>query len=151
MGPESIIMAYLHDTFSSLPMSSENLDSIILAIGRRATHMISNNIEGSQILQMDVVVRIAIGLSDIDHQSVSISTLVNSLEKVTINQDGSSNLDDTCSICLEGLGDGSNSKLVRTKCSHVFHEDCITEWFQYCNARQSYSCPLCRCQVTYVD
>ncbi|XP_061341929.1 E3 ubiquitin-protein ligase Os04g0590900-like [Gastrolobium bilobum] len=150
-------MEYLHDTFSSVPISSESLDSILPAVGRRARHMIIGNIEGRDILQMDVIVCIATGLSEeydehnIDQQSVSISTLANSLEKVTINHDASSNLDDTCSICLEELGDGSNSKLVRTKCSHVFHEDCLTQWLRYCNAHQSYSCLLCQCQVTYVD
>ncbi|XP_061359953.1 E3 ubiquitin-protein ligase Os04g0590900-like [Gastrolobium bilobum] len=157
MYPQSPTMAYLHDAFSSVPLSFESLDSILPVVGRHARDMISDNIEGLDILHMDVIVCTANGLSEeyhehtIDHESVFISTLVNSLEKVTFNQDASSNLDDTCSICLEKLGDGSNSNLVCTKCSHVFHEDCITEWLQHCIAHQSYSCPLCRCQVTYVD
>ncbi|XP_061341933.1 probable E3 ubiquitin-protein ligase XERICO [Gastrolobium bilobum] len=157
MDPLSPTMAYLYDVFSSVPLSSESLESILTVVGRHARDMISDNIEGLDILHMDAIVCTANDLSEeyyehtIDHHSVFISTLVNSMEKVRFNQDASSNLDDTCSICLEKLRDGSNSKLVRTKCSHVFHEDCITEWLQHCIAHQSYSCPLCRCQITYVD
>jgi hypothetical protein len=40
-----------------------------------------------------------------------------------------------CSICLQVC----EKNIVETKCSHLFHKECIDEWI-----KRSYSCPLCR-------
>ncbi|ESN97514.1 hypothetical protein HELRODRAFT_137876, partial [Helobdella robusta] len=44
---------------------------------------------------------------------------------------------DNCPICLEPFQDGSF--VFELQCGHVFHPQCIDEWFR--NAR---SCPVCR-------
>jgi hypothetical protein len=41
-----------------------------------------------------------------------------------------------CSICLNEINDKDKYK---TKCNHIFHEECIEFWY-----RKSQSCPLCR-------
>lgn len=45
-----------------------------------------------------------------------------------------------CSICLETFDTGE--LLTQLPCSHFFHVDCVSKWFQ-----QSTQCPLCRGQV----
>ena len=42
-----------------------------------------------------------------------------------------------CSVCLEQFI--TEEEVVSLQCSHIFHEKCITLWFQ-----KQYSCPLCR-------
>ena len=44
-------------------------------------------------------------------------------------------LSQTCAVCLEGTK--RNDK--RLKCKHVFHNKCITTWFE-----TSIECPTCR-------
>lgn len=45
-----------------------------------------------------------------------------------------------CPICQESLGGGA--VVVRTKCEHYFHEDCLTKWCQ-----NHLECPLCRAEI----
>ena len=42
-----------------------------------------------------------------------------------------------CVICLERYQ--KNDKIVTLKCNHIFHIECIEEWF-----KSKKSCPLCR-------
>lgn len=42
-----------------------------------------------------------------------------------------------CSICLEVLDCGDS--VIRLPCTHLFHENCITDWL-----KTSKSCPNCR-------
>ena len=51
---------------------------------------------------------------------------------------------EACSICLEPMDEGENTKET-VPCRHVFHEDCITRWLEFNDAR---SCPNCRDPVT---
>jgi len=44
-----------------------------------------------------------------------------------------------CPVCLEALGSGGVTPIVRTVCQHHFHRDCLREW-----AEQCCTCPLCR-------
>ncbi|KAG7573423.1 Zinc finger RING-type [Arabidopsis suecica] len=46
---------------------------------------------------------------------------------------------DSCTICLEALGESSTTKLL---CSHSFHRDCIFQWLGH-----KLSCPVCRYNV----
>ena len=46
------------------------------------------------------------------------------------------NHQENCSICLEMLG---GKCMILTKCSHIFHYDCMFVWMQQHN-----TCPLCR-------
>lgn len=43
----------------------------------------------------------------------------------------------TCAICLEAFQQGE--LLIALLCSHAFHSECVTRWFQ-----RSAQCPLCR-------
>jgi hypothetical protein len=45
--------------------------------------------------------------------------------------------DKECSICLSEFKNDDNISI--TKCSHIFHHNCITEWSHYKN-----DCPMCR-------
>lgn len=47
---------------------------------------------------------------------------------------------DTCSICLYGYKEGES--LVKLNCSHIYHKECIFDWF-----KKSRNCPLCRLSV----
>lgn len=42
-----------------------------------------------------------------------------------------------CCICLENIDDTDCKKL--DNCEHVFHKDCINEWF-----KNNVTCPICR-------
>ena len=44
--------------------------------------------------------------------------------------------EDPCAICIKGFNSGDNA--ARLPCSHVFHPDCILQWFV-----QKSTCPLC--------
>jgi hypothetical protein len=47
---------------------------------------------------------------------------------------------DTCSICLYGYK--QDEKLVKLNCSHIYHKECIFDWF-----KKSRNCPICRFSV----
>jgi len=56
-------------------------------------------------------------------------------ENVIIKIDKSN---EECSICL----DINNKVWIKTKCNHIFHEECFKEWIHI-----SKSCPICREQL----
>ena len=43
-----------------------------------------------------------------------------------------------CPICIESMDEG-----VQLKCSHVFHELCLSRWFM-----ETTTCPMCRYDIT---
>lgn len=45
---------------------------------------------------------------------------------------------DVCPICLEDFDEDSYCRVL--ECSHVFHYECVNEWF----ASVAVSCPLCQ-------
>lgn len=48
-----------------------------------------------------------------------------------------------CSICLNLVYDDDEYiKQHKTECNHIFHNECIKEWYRVSNGL---SCPLCRC------
>jgi hypothetical protein len=51
---------------------------------------------------------------------------------------------EVCSICLQPMEEGESTKAT-VPCKHVFHEDCITRWLEFDEAK---SCPNCRDHVT---
>ncbi len=53
-------------------------------------------------------------------------------------------LGEVCSICLQPMEEGEITKAT-VPCKHVFHEDCITRWLEFDDAK---SCPNCRDHVT---
>ncbi|KAK9933788.1 hypothetical protein M0R45_020964 [Rubus argutus] len=46
-----------------------------------------------------------------------------------------------CSICLNDVSDGCGRTVVKLRCDHVFHLDCIGSAF---NAKGAMECPICR-------
>ncbi|TYG64107.1 hypothetical protein ES288_D06G082300v1 [Gossypium darwinii] len=53
----------------------------------------------------------------------------------------------SCSICMESFwsSEGTSAAPRQVSCGHVYHHNCITVWLLNSN---SYSCPLCRCQIS---
>ena len=54
------------------------------------------------------------------------------------------NDDDVCSICLDKLK--SEKEVVKTKCDHIYHRDCLTV-----SINSSNNCPLCRRRIDYYN
>merc|ERR1712232_314182 len=46
--------------------------------------------------------------------------------------------EDKCAICLETMA-MSKQQLLRTRCGHIFHEDCFSPW-----VKTKHGCPTCR-------
>ena len=69
--------------------------------------------------------------------------LLNNLN-VTIIQDVSKleKEKDNCVICLENYKNGD--KVIYLPCLHVFHKDCLLEWF-----RDHNFCPICKFKMTF--
>ena len=60
----------------------------------------------------------------------------NKIKRIIIN-DEEEYINNECSICLDRFK--KNEIANRLPCSHIFHHNCLKEWFQ-----QNTSCPLCR-------
>jgi hypothetical protein len=58
-----------------------------------------------------------------------------------------------CAICAETWGDPLSKpvKLTKTKCGHVFHEDCMLQWVDTRAASACIACPLCRAKVSVLS
>ena len=48
----------------------------------------------------------------------------------------------TCSICLKNFK--KEDDIIRTKCEHYFHWECISKWFKSSDSANHKSCPF-RC------
>ena len=51
---------------------------------------------------------------------------------------------DECTICLNGYKENETKQT--TKCTHIFHEECIIKWLSTNN-----SCPLCRTKLKTIN
>ncbi|RYQ88026.1 hypothetical protein HN51_054008 [Arachis hypogaea] len=150
--------AFLHEIFSSVPISSQLLDQILPDMGETARTILSR--EGRESGMPEITVNLYVTThivvedsdfynDDLRQDVPELARLVNLLERPKIDKRD----DDAeeCSICLEEFGHGiedSSVEVVRTSCSHVFHERCMFRWLRRCADHQSpYSCPLCRCII----
>jgi len=119
-----------------------------------ARQMVARNNEGRDMLEMNMSLHVEtidtveeeegdyISPNDNGQQVQHILGLLEKLE----NNCPSRDFEEQCSICLEEFC--TTSELAYTKCSHVFHKECIVPWIQECvNSSSSYSCPLCRSQI----
>ena len=52
-------------------------------------------------------------------------------------------LPETCPVCLNDFEFSDGEEIISTPCFHVFHEECIGQWFQ----RGGRHCPLCRTSI----
>lgn len=44
--------------------------------------------------------------------------------------------DDTCAVCLDSF---EEKKVIKLRCNHLFHSECISNWIEY-----QTTCPICR-------
>ena len=75
-----------------------------------------------------------------------VNNLNDAITDVTVESMLCSNDMDTdvkCSICLDDLCEGNeesaDKKIVKTRCNHYFHRNCIVPWL-----REHRKCPLCQ-------
>ncbi|MED6107260.1 hypothetical protein PIB30_012382 [Stylosanthes scabra] len=147
----------LHEIFSSLPISSDLLDEILPHLEENARTILSHE-RCDSLVEMDVNLHVVTFIADEDfhvhnddhRQNVSeVGELMNLLERPKVDEEEYGA--EQCAICLEEFGHGiedSSGEIVRTNCSHVFHERCIFRWLERCIKCESpYSCPLCRCII----
>eukprot|EP01038_Epipyxis_sp_PR26KG_P010025 gene10025-13481_t len=80
---------------------------------------------------------------DIGLKSVANESIINfSLEEGKLSQleeKKNGNQSYICSICLSEFVEGNTCRLLPDPCGHMFHQECIDEWF-----KQSSACPLCK-------
>ena len=84
----------------------------------------SHNVEEILNLSLNTTNSIERGENSLEFESV----LYNSIEQTE---------DKECAVCLSEFKDTDMVSV--TKCSHIFHYDCIKEWSHYKN-----DCPMCR-------
>jgi len=143
LNPNSFINLYLLNTFSVVPIPSEVLKYALLRMGEYARNMITVNIEGRRIFEMNVTVHEVPIIRD-------VGNVVNSLEKIKMEDIAATYSSmEQCSICLkEFYNETEVPDIVRTKCMHVFHQQCVAQWLkQCCISNRLYSCPLCRSEI----
>jgi hypothetical protein len=137
----------VYNTFSFL--STNILDVFLPKLEECARQMVAENREGREVLEMDLSIHISsIGMvgEENDQDNVQAQQIVGLMEKFPIDYLSFDSATEKCSICLEEIY--IRSELVSTKCSHVFHKECMVPWIQKCIDRSSsYSCPLCRAQM----
>ncbi|KAL6182489.1 hypothetical protein ACLB2K_043908 [Fragaria x ananassa] len=67
---------------------------------------------------------------------------IDGLEKVkldTLDEEAGDGRVPLCSICMEGLDQGSTDDITSLPCSHLYHGDCISLWL-----KRNRLCPVCR-------
>ncbi|XP_015964968.1 probable E3 ubiquitin-protein ligase XERICO [Arachis duranensis] len=140
-----------------MPVSPELLDQILLDIGETARRILNHERCDSNtreiVVNLHVTTYIVVQDSDIYNDDLcqnfsKLAQFVNLLERFKIDEQDD---DAECAICLEKFGHGnedSSVAVVRTNCSHVFHDHCMFHWLRGCaNCQSPYSCPLCRCII----
>lgn len=56
--------------------------------------------------------------------------------------------DDKCPICWQEFSATTEKICTLLSCTHLFHQDCLKEWFQK-SVKRSASCPLCFTKVSW--
>jgi len=131
---------FLYYTFSSMPISPDILKEILPDIGKYAKEMVANN---DNRWEMNVKLSVCTWYIE-DNDALKAVFVLDNLKKVGMDN-SSCYSTNQCSICLEELFNGSKFECVMTKCLHVFHKDCIFQWFKSCFSHESsLTCPLCR-------
>ncbi|KAK2384237.1 E3 ubiquitin protein ligase RIN2 [Trifolium repens] len=139
---------FLIDTFHEVP--NDVLPEVLHQMGDCARNMVSLNTEGCGMrLHMNVQLHIVTRYHQFDPNCIGRQNVGFSPR---LDVETTSNSTDQCSICLEEFCNGSQSELFYTRCSHIFHKECLTKWVDQCiNRSSSYSCPLCRRDMRYYE
>jgi hypothetical protein len=126
------------------------LPEVLHQMGDCARNMVSLNTEGCGMrLHMNVQLHIVTRYHQFDPNCIGRQNVGFSPR---LDVETTSNSTDQCSICLEEFCNGSQSELFYTRCSHIFHKECLTKWVDQCiNRSSSYSCPLCRRDMRYYE
>ncbi|XP_045822254.1 RING-H2 finger protein ATL80-like [Trifolium pratense] len=138
---------FLYDNFKYVP--TYILNPVLCQLGDYARRMVALNTERCGTWEMKVFLHVTSCMNegialDTNDNGQQIADL---LDKLKVRPP-SSNPIDRCSICLEEYCEGSDSELIYTECSHIFHEECIGKWLHQCEDRSSsYSCPMCRREI----
>jgi hypothetical protein len=77
--------------------------------------------------------------TDLDHRLVETPIDYTPIQYTDIHYTDNEYMD-TCSICLYGYKEGES--LVKLNCSHIYHKDCLFDWF-----KKNRNCPMCRLSV----
>ena len=77
------------------------------------------------------------GLSEFECEALGLVVFTKSLLKKDSNDQSNESSD--CPICLVELQDGVICRMLPEPCGHIFHQQCIDQWF-----KQSTVCPLCK-------
>uniref|UniRef100_A0A7N0U1U7 RING-type domain-containing protein n=1 Tax=Kalanchoe fedtschenkoi TaxID=63787 RepID=A0A7N0U1U7_KALFE len=107
----------------------------------------ANNIVNSPFIHSEETMMFdAISASNVVHSrrprpTPTRTTPLINLQRVKLN--GKSVDNGACAICLdEFAAAGERSSVMRTPCSHLFHEKCIKKWLE-----KKPNCPLCRSRM----
>ncbi|CAL5214110.1 unnamed protein product [Lathyrus oleraceus] len=138
------IKRVLYESFHAVP--NYILDTVLRDMKDCAKEMVALNSEELELMEMNVLLRVVTTMEE-DHYNYNGGQNVGLPARLDIDTT-SSNSKDHCSICFEEFRNGSHTELFYTKCSHIFHKECIAKWIYRCvNGARSYSCPLCRCEI----
>lgn len=136
----------LYAEFSFVP--DDLLYTVLPNLEEFARQIVAHNYENRDILELNVRLSAITSIEEEEEdfrnqddygQAQQVVDLMEKLENCYPFSDST----EQCPICLEEFC--IKSDLARTKCSHVFHKNCIDSWIQQCiNRSSTYTCPLCR-------
>ncbi|CAL5213390.1 unnamed protein product [Lathyrus oleraceus] len=136
----------LYAEFSFVP--DDLLYTVLPNLEEFARQIVAHNYENRDILELNVRLSAITSIEEEEEdfrnqddygQAQQVVDLMEKLENCYPFSDSI----EQCPICLEEFC--IKSDLARTKCSHVFHKNCIGSWIQQCiNRSSTYTCPLCR-------
>lgn len=89
--------------------------------------------------ELDLMLAVRLSLEQYEREKEQ-KKVINDLVEKTRSFKIDDLLKENCMICLEVIKSDDDAHL--TKCSHIFHHDCIIEWF-----KNSDQCPNCRTKV----
>ncbi|GMJ07391.1 hypothetical protein like AT4G12140 [Hibiscus trionum] len=103
-------------------------------------------VSGNDNVPLPVPVLVPFDLDDAMMMPEDLEATAQTVTRLVSDMSTVDNATGNCSICMESFWPSKGSCASRqVSCGHVYHRDCITDWLLYAN---SYSCPLCRHQIS---
>lgn len=123
-----IVVEIGHFRVTNGPIIAPNITSVDLFIptGEHPPRQINFHLSRIQVVQLSDLA------SQFDYSHFVIA-IKDHLAQTQVSRE-------SCSICLEGHT--CQQVAVQLLCAHIFHSNCITEWF-----RRNHQCPLCRFDI----